>query len=281
MEIQVAKSAGFCFGVERAVSKTLESLKTGKKVFTWGPIVHNETVISELSAQGVTVLNDLSEIPENAEGVLIIRAHGIPRSLEMKLREYPLEIVDATCPFVKKIHQIVYKASMDGQRVVVFGDKNHPEVIGISGWCMGKHDVVKDLDEFEKLGISPEEKVTIVAQTTFNHKKFHLIVEMISQLSYNTTIVDTVCNATEERQSEAEAISAKSDLMLVIGSSNSSNSQKLYDICNAKCNHTYFIQTLEDLNPRWLENICRVGITAGASTPKNIIEEVQTYVRKF
>lgn len=304
--IVTAKTAGFCFGVQRAVDETVKQAQAGNgKVYTYGPIVHNETVTSELEALGVQVLNSEKEM-ENAAvsaddhrgddgndskrskideavdaATVIIRAHGVTRALQEKLENAGFNVVDATCPFVKKIHRIVEKHSAEGETVIVLGDPNHPEVQGITGWCRGPVHVVESLEGFEALGIPEEQKICVVAQTTFNYEKFKNVVEKIVDMGYNAIIADTVCNATQERQAEAAEIASEADLMLVIGSPSSSNSRKLYEISRKHCNYTYFIQSVCDVQPKWFEGVKCVGITAGASTPKNIIKEVQTMSESF
>ncbi len=281
MEIKIAKTAGFCFGVSRAVSKTMEEAEKADPVFTFGPIVHNASVTEELEKRGVSVISGLSELAEERKGTLIIRAHGIPEDTEKCLRASGMNVIDATCPFVKKIHMTVQKAGNEGKTVVVFGDSLHPEVRGIIGNGRGPVYVADSFESFLSLNLPKEEPLVIVAQTTFYRKNFDFIVEKIKSLEYNANIVNTICNATEERQNEATELSENTEVMLVIGSPDSSNSRKLYDICRKKCNRTYFIQTVRDLSADWFRDVKSVGITAGASTPNKIIEEVQKHVRKF
>jgi 4-hydroxy-3-methylbut-2-enyl diphosphate reductase len=189
--------------------------------------------------------------------------------------------VDATCPFVKRIHNIVSKESQAGKHIVIVGNAGHPEVEGIMGWCNGPYTVLETLEEAENFTLSEGIDICIVSQTTFNYIKFNKIVEKLSKKDYNVSVVNTICNATEERQTEAREIAREADVMIVIGGKHSSNTRKLYEICARECEHTYFIQTLADLKLEELPNksVGLVGITAGASTPNNIIEEVQNYVR--
>ena len=281
MDVITAEHAGFCFGVERAVQMTMDAALSGSlPVYTLGPIVHNEEVLREMASFGVRVVSE-EELDTLPEGILIIRAHGISEELTEKLKKLNLDVRDATCPFVKKIHRIVETHTAEGERVIVAGDPNHPEVRGIMGWCGPDVVVLNSVEDAANFNGSPEEKYCIVSQTTFNYKKFKIIVENIKNKGYNTTVVNTICNATKDRQEEASMLSERCGLMLVIGSPTSSNSQKLFSICKEKCNHTYFIQTAEDLQREWFQDVKCVGITAGASTPKKIIKEVQTNVRKF
>ena len=281
MDVITAGSAGFCFGVERAVQMTTDAASSGAlPVYTLGPIVHNEEVLRELNELGVRVVTE-DELDTLSYGILVIRAHGISRKLAEKLEKLDLNVRDATCPFVKKIHKIVETHTALGERIIIAGDPEHPEVRGITGWCGPDVIVLKSVEDAESFRGSEEEKYCIVSQTTFNYKKFKIIIEILKNKGYNTTVVNTICSATKDRQEEASRLSEECSVMLVIGSPTSSNSQKLYSICQEKCNHTYFIQTADDLQREWFQDVKCVGITAGASTPKKIIKEVQTNVRKF
>ena len=190
-----------------------------------------------------------------------------------------VECVDATCPFVKRIHKIVEKESVAGKHIVVVGNPGHPEVEGIVGWCEGDVTVIETPEEALAFSASETEEICIVSQTTFNYNKFQHIVEIFQKKGYNVSVVNTICNATEERQTEAREIASKADAMIVIGGKHSSNTRKLYEICSSECADTYFIQTLDDLHLELPKSAFLVGITAGASTPNKIIEEVQNYVR--
>ena len=286
MNITVAKSAGFCFGVKRAVNKVYEQADIKKgPVYTYGPIIHNEEVVRDLEEKGVQVIESLDALTEKQiqeKGTVVIRSHGVAKSVYDRLERLGFEIEDATCPFVLKIHQIVEEFSKDGYEIVIIGSSSHPEVEGIRGWCDPQHTYVIAGPE-EAAAFRPKEgrKVCIVAQTTFNYKKFQELVEIIQKKGYirDIRVLNTICNATEERQNEAASLAETSDLMIVIGGRSSSNTQKLYEICKEECANTYYIQTEADLNLVPAGHIDNVGITAGASTPKKIIEEVQKYVR--
>ena len=282
MEVLTAKTAGFCFGVERAVREAQEAAKEADGiVYTFGPIVHNETVIRDLEKQGIVSIPDeaaLKDVPKGS--TILIRAHGISRALENRLKDEGYRLIDATCPFVKKIHRLAEKYDREGLQVVVAGDAAHPEVIGICGYAESAA-VVSSTEELCEIAKKKNGKICLLAQTTFNHKKFKNMVENLEDLGYNATIADTVCSATRERQEEAADLASRADVMIVIGGKDSSNSQKLYEICKRNCNRTYFIQTAADLMTNWWCGVNIVGITAGASTPKTIIKEVQTNVRKF
>lgn len=280
MDIIVAKTAGFCFGVKRAVDRVYEQIAKGEKpIYTYGPIIHNEEVVNELASKGVGVIETEAELRKLRDCVIVIRSHGVPERI-YKLFDSSVEVVDATCPFVKKIHNIVRDESILGKTIIIVGNDGHPEVEGIKGWSSNdKVFVIGSLDEAAEWKCDKKEEICIVSQTTFNYNKFKDIVEIISKKGYNIYVVNTICNATQERQTEAEQIAKQVDAMIVIGGRNSSNTQKLFEICKKECERTYYIQTLVDLDLNESGSIRSLGITAGASTPNNIIEEVRTNVR--
>jgi 4-hydroxy-3-methylbut-2-enyl diphosphate reductase len=275
-DVTLAKTAGFCFGVKRAVDMVYKESEENKEVYTFGPIIHNEEVVSSLEKRGVSVINNEDELKELKRGTIIIRSHGVQRYIYDIAKNNGLSIVDATCPFVKKIHKIVDEYSSNGYQIVIIGSDNHPEVEGIKGWCNGEAIVIESKEQIGNLLKNKVEKLCIVSQTTFNHTKFQELVEIISKKGYDICVLNTICNATEERQKEASELADKSDTMIVIGGKHSSNTQKLFGICKNKCDNTLFIQTLDDLNPSIHALTGSIGITAGASTPNNIIEEVYT-----
>lgn len=280
MKVTVAKTAGFCFGVKRAVDKVYEQVEQSSgPIYTFGPIIHNEVVVQDLEAKGVHVIETEEEIRALTEGTVIIRSHGVSRHICDVIEEQGLKLVDATCPFVKKIHQIVAEKSAEGYTIIIVGSDSHPEVEGIKGWCQGEVIVLKDQEEARKLALSSQKKACVVSQTTFNYKKFQDIVEILEERGYNSIVVNTICNATHERQTEAREVASCVDSMIVIGGKHSSNTQKLYEICRSVCANTYYIQTFEDLQSQNFQSGDSVGITAGASTPNTIIEEVHTNVR--
>ena len=280
MEVCLAKSAGFCFGVKRAVEQVYEHAEKGGKIYTYGPIIHNEEVVKDLEKKGVQVIEEDS-LDSVKEGTVIIRSHGVEKAVCDRIQSLGLACVDATCPFVKRIHKVVEKESAAGKQIVIIGSAMHPEVMGIMGWSSTPAIVIETEEEAENFSISEDKEICVVSQTTFNYIKFHKIVEKLTKKGYNVSVVNTICNATEERQTEAREIAREADVMIVIGGKHSSNTRKLYEICARECEHTYFIQTLADLKLEELPNksVGLVGITAGASTPNNIIEEVQNYVR--
>ena len=279
MKVELAKSAGFCFGVEKAVNTVYEEAKKNDEiVYTLGPIIHNEEVVKDMKRRGVEAVNieDLNSLPK---GTVIIRSHGVSKDVYNFVKHSGHRVVDATCPFVKKIHAIVSVQSGKGKTVVIIGNPKHPEVEGIRGWGDQNTYAVENIDEFIELDLKKDKEIIIVAQTTFNHKKFQEIIDKILLLGYDVRCFNTICNATQERQAEAKNIASNVDAMIVIGDKKSSNTSKLVEICQEECKNTVFIQTLEDLDYDALLSVDSVGITAGASTPKHIIEEVQNIVR--
>ena len=286
MEVKVAKTAGFCFGVQRAVDKVYELIDSCQdRLFTLGPIIHNEEVVNDLEKKGVRVASEeeLKTLPKGS--TVVIRSHGVGKKVYDQLEECGLSYVDVTCPFVLKIHRIVEKESKAGSHIVIIGDPDHPEVVGICGWCIGSYTVIRTKQDALDF-VPPEGKnVCIVSQTTFNYNKFKDLVEILRKKRYDNTvlnilnILNTICNATEERQREAKSIAGEVDTMLVVGGRHSSNTQKLFEICKKECGNTYYIQTPVDLDSEMFQCSSYVGITAGASTPNKIIEEVQEHVR--
>lgn len=281
-DVILAKTAGFCFGVKRAVDTVYEQIGTGENIYTFGPIIHNNEVVNDLKERGVKVLNSIEEIKSIKNGTVIIRSHGVSRHIQEYIEKCGLKIVDATCPFVKKIHNVAMTESNNGKKVVIIGSDTHPEVEGIKGWCNPDFPatVIETLEEANSFKCPQNQEICIVSQTTFNQNKFKELVDIFKKRGYHISIVNTICNATFERQKEAEEIAKQVDAMIVIGDLMSSNTQKLYEICKRECDNTQYIQTLDDLK-RSPDSISCVGITAGASTPNNIIEEVQKYVRTY
>ena len=281
-ELTIAKSAGFCFGVTRAVNMVYEAIeKENVPIYTYGPIIHNDEVVKDMEKNGVTVINDLDELSSHEKGVMIIRSHGISKAEYDRIKNCGFEVLNATCPFVSKIHRYVEDYSSKGYDIIIVGSPKHPEVCGIKGWADEKCHVtiINSPEDAENYMKNSTKKLCIVSQTTFNYNKFQDIVEIIAKKGYDITVLNTICNATEVRQTEARKVAQCSDVMIVIGGRNSSNTQKLFEICKNECNNTYYIQTVKDLDITCFESIDSVGITAGASTPNKIIEEVQKNVR--
>ena len=282
MKVELAKTAGFCFGVKRAVETVYKQVEEyrGTPIYTYGPIIHNDEVIKDMRAHGVEVLHTPEDLKNLQEGVVIIRSHGVPKYIHDILNERGITCVDATCPFVKKIHRIVTEESQKGAYIIIIGSDAHPEVEGIKGWAGNQVSVIQTVEEANAFRLTDEnQKVCIVSQTTFNYNKFKELVEIMCKKGYDINVLNTICSATKERQEEAHEIANRVEAMIVIGDKHSSNTQKLFEICSNACADTYYIQTLDDLDMNQLRSVESVGITAGASTPKNIIEEVQNNVR--
>lgn len=285
MELILAKSAGFCFGVERAVNKVYEQADIKKEpVYTYGPIIHNEEVVKDLEKKGVHVISasDVKSLQSLEKGTVVIRSHGAPKEVYQCFEAAGFHVEDATCPFVRKIHHYVEDYTAQGYEIVIIGNPAHPEVEGICGWCDPERTtVIGTKEDALKFPFPSGKKVCIVSQTTFNYKKFQELVEIICKKGYikDIRVLNTICNATEERQKEARELAETSDIMIVIGGKTSSNTQKLYEICKEECENTYYVQTADGLDLSSAGHVEHIGITAGASTPKKIIEEVQKYVR--
>ena len=276
MKTILAETAGFCFGVKRALDLANETIdhKEGP-IYTYGPIIHNEQVVGDLEEKGVTVMKEGSDPSDYKMGVVILRSHGVSKEVYESIKAAGHEIVDATCPFVGKIHRIVGEKSREGKRILVIGDRTHPEVCGIIGWIEGdRFDVIKTEEEAREYAADESDEICIVSQTTFNLRKFEDLVEIIKQKGYHITVLNTICNATEERQNEAMRLSGIVDAMIVIGGKESSNSRKLYEICKEECSRTFFIQTAAELDREQFADCETIGVTAGASTPNYIIQEV-------
>ena len=276
MTIRVAKTAGFCFGVKRAVEIVYNMLDEGKRVCTLGPIIHNMEMVNELKERGCNSIDSVEECPEGA--TVVIRSHGVCKNVYDKLSELGIDYVDATCPFVKKIHRIVKQAGEQNIPVLIAGNKNHPEIQGIMGHCAGDCFTFNSDDELNelipKIPFEKNNDVFVVAQTTFSKKEWKKCLKTVKKVYTNAKIFDTICKATSERQEEAEEISSGSDLMIVIGDRHSSNTAKLYDICSRQCGRTFLIETAKELDKNLVSISRSIGVTAGASTPARIIKEV-------
>ena len=281
MQVTLAESAGFCFGVKRAVNEVYKEIENQNfPIYTYGPIIHNDEVVHDMEKRGVHVIHDLKELDLLKKGSVIIRSHGIGRKEQELLESKGFTLVDATCPFVKKIHRYVEEYSRKGYHILIIGSSVHPEVCGIRGWVEGDRvSVISTHEEAQNFQQNSKIPLCIVSQTTFNNKKFQELVEIIEKKGYDILVLNTICNATVERQTEARRLAESSEAMIVIGDKNSSNTQKLFEICKKECANTYYIQTSDDMDYSLLRSINNVGITAGASTPNNIIEEVSKNVR--
>ncbi len=273
MQIILAKTAGFCFGVNRAVKLTYELLEQGRPVATLGPLIHNPQVVEDLESKGAITCDSVDDVPDGCE--VVIRSHGVGQSVYDKISTRRLAYHDATCPFVTKIHKIAAQAGAEGAMLLVAGDAKHPEVQGIVGHTTGKVEVFANLAELEKLlpELTQQKSIFAVAQTTFNVQSWETCKEFLKNQCTNAKIFDTICNATWARQQEAEDLSQKCDHMVVIGGHHSSNTQKLLQVA-ARHTKAINVETADELDKDWLNGARIVGVTAGASTPSSIIEEV-------
>ncbi len=276
-EVTVAKSAGFCFGVDRAVKMVYSELEKNTRVATLGPIIHNQDVVNDMKSRGARIISSVDELEEGE--TVVIRSHGVGRSVYEQIAQKGNRMLDATCPFVSRIHKIVAEKSAEGYFILIAGDSTHPEVQGIVGHCDENCLVFKDnfelKDFFEKKYINLKKRVAIVAQTTYNIVIWGECLKVIPEDNPDVVIFDTICNATDARQSDARTLAQRSDLMLVVGGRHSSNTVKLFEVCSEYCK-TYHIENADELLSLHLPAAEKIGITAGASTPAYIIKEVQT-----
>lgn len=268
MKVIVADNAGFCFGVKRAIALTREVVKRKQTVYSLGPLIHNPQVVEALQKEGVKVINTIDGIKE---GVVVIRSHGVPPQMVRKAREKGLEVVDATCPFVKETQNFVKMLSDEDYRVVIVGDNNHPEVKGLLGYAK-KAVVINSVDEAKKIR---GRKIGVVSQTTQSTSKLINVVDELLKKVEELRIFNTICSATVERQKSAKKLAKDVDVMIVVGGYNSSNTRRLYDICKTICSCCYHIERAEEVKKEWFKGCKVVGITAGASTPDYVIEEVR------
>ena len=276
MKITLAKTAGFCFGVNRAVQMVYDLIEKGERVCTLGPIIHNPQLVEELSGKGVRIVESPDEV--SAGETLVIRSHGVGRGVYEAAQSSGTHVCDATCPFVEKIHKIVAERSREGDTILIAGDENHQEVIGIIGHCEGEHYVFSSLEDLENLLKNHKEieknPVSVVSQTTFNAKKWENAQKFLKKVCTNAKIFDTICGATSMRQSEAQELAAVNYAMVVIGGRHSSNTAKLFEVCASLCPKTYSIETAAEIQSGWFCGVSSVGVVAGASTPAGIIKEV-------
>ena len=281
MKITVANSAGFCFGVNRAVQMIYRLLNVGKQVYTLGPIIHNPQMVDKLAKRGVQIVNDPAEVPQG--GTLVIRSHGVPKAILEQINALHLDYADATCPFVAKIHRIVSDATKNNEVVFIAGNATHPEVEGIRGHC-GECLVFKNAEELteivNKFPNLHDKPICVVPQTTFRVDEWENCLKIIKRVYTNASIFDTICNATAQRQLEAIKLSNESDVMIIIGGKQSSNTAKLRDVCEKNCK-TYLVETADELPLTAISKATVIGITAGASTPASIIKEVLDTMSEF
>lgn len=277
MEIIVAKSAGFCFGVKRAVDMAFDN-KDKTNIFTYGPIIHNEVVTGKLADEGIYVLDDMNEVENNNVQHLIIRSHGVGPEIYNVSNEKGIKIIDATCPYVKKIHNYVKKYHDNGYSIIIAGNKVHPEIIGINGWANNTCIIVKNVEELKQISLN-DDKYLLVAQTTYKRELVEQIKEYLKSKNINFEYINTICSATRERQDEVVELAKVVDCMLVLGSSSSANTAKLKEISAEHCDNTHCINSYKEIDKAWLKGVNKVGITAGASTPQEVIDEVVKYIK--
>ncbi|WP_069649524.1 4-hydroxy-3-methylbut-2-enyl diphosphate reductase [Caloranaerobacter ferrireducens] len=270
MDLLIAKNSGFCFGVEKAVKTTLHTLDENKyNVFSLGPIIHNEQVINLLERKGLKIINNIKDVNK---GKVIIRSHGVPLDVYSYAKNIGLELIDCTCPFVRNVQKKANEFFNNGYTIVIIGNPKHPEVIGINGWCDNQAIIVNSEYDLNKVPLS--DKLCIVSQTTMTLEKFQKLSQLVQEKGKLVKIFNTICNATKLRQESTKEIAKKVNAMIVIGGHHSSNTRKLAEISKKYCHNVYHIETLGELPFNKLKNFKMIGITAGASTPDWIIEDI-------
>jgi len=274
MEILIAKHSGFCEGVERAYGIALVQTKAGKPVFMLGNLVHNTQVIEKFKALGVKTVKSVSEIPADKKGILLISAHGVAPNIYKEAKKKDLEIIDTTCPWVKKAQRIAKELAEAHKKVIIIGDKGHAEVRGLLGWSGNAAVVIEDENDLKKLDLSPQDKIGVLAQTTQSKEHFNNIVSALKNKVADLEEFDTICGATSKRQNAAVELARKVNLVLVIGDKMSANTKRLTELCTKTKTETHQIQTASELKKDWLKGKDKIGITAGASTPDWVIAEV-------
>ena len=280
MEVKIAQNAGFCFGVKRAMKMAWDELenKGENDTYSLGPLIHNKQAVDKYKEKGLIEKEDLEDIPSNSK--LIIRSHGVGEKVYTESKSKDMEIVDTTCPFVKKIHDIVKDFSDRGYEIIIIGNSAHTEIIGINGWCNNNAIIINKVEEIDSITFDSTKAYCVVSQTTANLESFNNIVEKLKEKINNLTVKNTICFATKERQLSAIDLAKEVDCMVVIGGKHSSNTQKLVTICS-KVVPTFSIETKEELKKEMFENFKVAGVTAGASTPDWIIDEVIEYLKEI
>lgn len=280
MEVRIADNAGFCFGVKRAMKMAWDELenKSENNIYSLGPLIHNKQAVDRYKEKGLVEMDNLESIP--SESKLIIRSHGVAEKVYTESKAKNMEIVDTTCPFVKKIHDIVKDFSERGYKIIIVGNANHPEIIGINGWCNNEAIVINKLEEIDDITFDPTQIYCVVSQTTANLESFDKIVQKLKTKINNLTVKNTICFATKERQISAIDLAREVDCMVVIGGKHSSNTQKLVNICKDLV-PTFSVETKEELEKEKFAGFKVAGVTAGASTPDWIIEEVINYLKEI
>ncbi|SEN68519.1 4-hydroxy-3-methylbut-2-enyl diphosphate reductase [Peptostreptococcus russellii] len=279
-EVLIAENAGFCFGVKRAMNMAQKELEEKKdiSVYALGPLIHNKQAVEKYENMGLITIDKIDDVNQNLESEMIIRSHGVPKITYDEAESKSIDIVDTTCPFVKKIHYIVSKGEEENKSIILLGDSNHPEVIGINGWCKDKAIIFKELEEVKDYDFDKTKEYLVVSQTTMNEKNFDNIIEYLETLGLKLSVKNTICSATRVRQQAARELSQKVDVMVVIGGKHSSNTQKLVKICSEIVD-TISIETKEDMKDVDFSGYNKIGVTAGASTPDWIIEEAIEFLK--
>lgn len=275
MQILTAKHAGFCEGVERAYRIALKETENNQNVFMLGNLVHNSQVVNKFKKLGIKTIKDLSEITPGTKGTLILSAHGVPPQVYEEAKALGLKIVDTTCPWVKNPQRIAQELAKEGRQVVIIGDKGHPEVKSLVGWSGGTALVVQNIEELKQTRLDQQKPIGVLAQTTQSEENFSSIINYLKQNFKDVKEQNTICGATEKRQSSAIDLSNKVDLMLIVGDKMSANTKRLTELCTKTGTEAHQIQTVDELNLDWLKGKNKIGITAGASTPDWVIEKVE------
>jgi 4-hydroxy-3-methylbut-2-enyl diphosphate reductase len=276
MEIILSKFSGYCYGVKKAVSVADESIDKYEDIYSLGSLIHNKRAVEKLQNKGLQIVDDIEEKNKN----IIFRSHGVEKKYYDYANKNNLNVIDTTCIYVKKIHQIVEEKYKDGYEIIIVGSKKHPEVIGINSWSDYKAQFVEEIADTDKLNIDEEKSYAVVFQTTFNIEKYTKIVEILKEKIKNVEIFNTICSATKKRQDFALQLADEVDMMIVIGDTSSSNSKKLYELANEKVK-SIFIEDVTELKEVMFEGVQKLGVTAGASTPDFVIDEVIEYLKKI
>ena len=276
MEIILSKFSGYCYGVKKAVSVADESIDKYEDIYSLGSLIHNKRAVEKLKNKGLKVVDDIEEKNKN----IIFRSHGVEKKYYDYANKNNLNVIDTTCIYVKKIHQIVEEKYKDGYEIIIVGSKKHPEVIGINSWSNYKAQFVEEIADTDKLNIDEEKSYAVVFQTTFNIEKYMKIVEILKEKIKNVEIFNTICSATKKRQDFALQLAEEVDMMVVIGDTSSSNSKKLYELASEKVK-SIFIEDVAELDEKMFDGVQKVGVTAGASTPDFVIDEVIEYLKKI
>ena len=278
MKVKIAKEAGFCFGVKRAMKMAWDELELSSDIYALGPLIHNKQAVQKYEEKGLRTVDTINDIPNNKN--VIIRSHGVSKDIYDKANFNNLNIIDTTCPFVKKIHNIVNEFYEKGYKIIIIGDKNHPEIIGINGWCENSAYIIKSIEDVNNLNLDNKNKYCVVSQTTLNLDLYNTLVNELSKKIDNITFKNTICSATKTRQQAAKELSVDVDCMIVIGGKHSSNTQKLVNICKEQV-PTFAIETKDDLDIQQLKSFSSIGVTAGASTPDWIIDDVMSFIESL